>query len=103
MKLTEREKAYHDGYEQGRFDEYAERMGYDQAEKVKAKINKQKNCPYCQDPFMTFFGTDGELYQVSEDVFSTPVLIMIVDTKHKSHITKIKCCPMCGRRLIDNE
>ena len=63
----------------------------------------QKNCPYCQDPFMTFFGTDGELYQVSEDVFSTPVLIMIVDTKHKSHITKIKCCPMCGRRLIDNE
>lgn len=27
MKLTEREKVYHDGYKQGRFDEYAERMG----------------------------------------------------------------------------
>ena len=64
---------------------------------------KQKNCPYCNDPFMTFLGADGELYQVSENVFSTPVLIMIVDTKHKPHITKIKCCPMCGRRLIDNE
>ena len=64
---------------------------------------KQNNCPYCQDPFMTFFGTDGELYQVSEDVFSTPVLIMIVDTKHKSHITKIKCCPMCGRDLRSEE
>ena len=47
MKLTEREKAYHDGYKQGRFDEYAERMGYGQAEKVKAKLDKQKSCPYC--------------------------------------------------------
>lgn len=51
MKLTEREKAYHDGYKQGRFDEYAERMGYDQAEKVKVKIDKQKNCPYCHLPY----------------------------------------------------
>ena len=101
MKLTEREKAYHDGYKQGRFDEYAERMGYGQAEKVKAKLDKQKNCPYCHggrkaEPlvnegpdFLAFdengsvaFGDDGAI-TIHADVFNY--------------------CPMCGRPLNEEE
>lgn len=64
---------------------------------------KQGDYLYCDGPRMTFRGLDGELCQVSEDAFSTPMLIMIVDNKHKPHITKIKCCPMCGRTLGENE
>lgn len=64
------------------------------------KLSKnQGDCLYCDGPRMTFRGLDGELCQVSEDAFLTPVLIMIIDNKHKPHIMKIKCCPMCGRTL----
>lgn len=38
-----RHEAYHNGYEQGRFDEYADRMGREQAEKVKRELEKQEN------------------------------------------------------------
>ena len=108
MKLTEREKAYHDGYEQGRFDEYAERMGYDQAEKVKAKIDKQKNCPYCHEmmdllpaipsaePITGDFNDigcglineDGDWYMSSWD-------FDVMKVANNPAIT----CPMCGRDL----
>lgn len=125
MKLTEREKAYHDGYEQGRFDEYAERMGYDQAEKVKAKINKQKNCPYCHagsdlpslyngspwdgtglcfervdDPTTVFVGNNT--YGDIEFNALERTLISWGDGTDPL-VVGINYCPMCGRRLIDNE
>ena len=125
MKLTEREKAYHDGYEQGRFDEYDERMGYDQAEKVKAKINKQKNCPYCHagsdlpslyngspwdgtglcfervdDPTTVFVGNNT--YGDIEFNALERTLISWGDGTDPL-VVGINYCPMCGRRLIDNE
>ncbi|MCC4508529.1 hypothetical protein [Limosilactobacillus reuteri] len=62
---------------------------------------KQKNCPYCQEPKMTFIGEDGVLYQVSEDAFTTPKLITI--TNGQTHIVKIEYCPMCGRSLKEEE
>lgn len=111
MKLTEREKAYHDGYEQGRFDEYAERMGYDQAEKVKAKIDKQKNCPYCHvndaipiglrlgkpledytysdSPDDFYVGTDGHHAFLVEDQYEQGYF----------NVSRLYYCPMCGRSL----
>ena len=47
--MTEQTEAYHQGYKQGRFDEYADRMGREQAEKIRARLYKQKNCPYCRN------------------------------------------------------
>lgn len=46
-KKTELTDAYHRGYDQGRFDEYADQMGKEQAERVRARLEKQKNCPHC--------------------------------------------------------
>lgn len=66
------------------------------------KLTKeQKNCPYCQEPKMTFIGEDGTLYQVSEDAFATPKLITI--TNGQTHIVEIEYCPMCGRPLNEEE
>ena len=92
MKLTEREKAYHDGYEQGRFDEYAERMGYDQAEKARAKIDKQKNCPYCHNA-KTFSGEFGWVATIRK------FRIVAVSPDDDPCILNINYCPMCGRDL----
>lgn len=47
--MTKKLDEYHRGYEQGRFDEYADRMGLKQAQKVKQDIEQQKNCPYCRN------------------------------------------------------
>lgn len=119
MKLTEREKAYHDGYEQGWFDEYAELMGYDQAEKVKAKIDKQKNCPYCHVGHQPIYEQDNSARLVRINLRG--------NKKHPYHLnftyqdklekddyepggwritnpaehyrTAINFCPICGRDL----
>ena len=122
MKLTEREKAYHDGYEQGRFDEYAERMGYDQAEKVKAKIDKQKNCPYCHvgsriesfyngspwdDTELSFDRVDDDVVSVGNDTWGEinfdPVNRTLTSWGEGTDplIVKINYCPICGRSLSD--
>ena len=120
MELTEREKAYHKGYEQGRFDEYAERMGYEQAEKVKAKIDKQKNCPYCRK------GKKKLIYEQDNSARAVRVRIkgqgkrgyrLIVNYRNKleedeyepggwivkntteRYGSDINFCPMCGRDL----
>lgn len=107
MKLTEREKAYHDGYEQGRFDEYAERMGYDQAEKVKAKIDKQKNCPYCHEK-----GAARHVKMIQDIPGCTMGLIKRKDGWHLwaslrltfiGSLEPIAYCPKCGRPLNEEE
>lgn len=105
MKLTEREKAYHDGYEQGRFDEYAERMGYDQAEKVKAKIDKQKNCPYCHG-FKRI--RDALIYQHSRQILmleSNSLTYTLALPKSRVYEVQqyINYCPMCGRPLNEED
>ena len=126
MKLTEREKAYHDGYKQGRFDEYAERMGYDQAEKVKAKIDKQKNCPYCHPGSNIKSSYGGSAWNNSrldfESVKDDPLIMnngeccygdISFDPERKmlSSIgdgvdlltVRVRYCPMCGRPLNEEE
>ena len=47
-------EAYHRGYDQGRFDEYADQTGYNKAKLIKNRIEKQKNCPYCHAPVTMF-------------------------------------------------
>lgn len=53
-------EAYHSGYDQGRFDEFADRMGKEQAEKVKGELEQQKNCPYChsEKPLFSIMGDE---------------------------------------------
>lgn len=117
MKLTEREKAYHDGYKHGRFDEYAERMGYGQAEKVKAKLDKQKNCPYCHgdvalkdvyiDPQNDYtLWIDGNKLQ--EIILCDACLVVGTNridgsTNAWDQPITINYCPMCGRPLNEEE
>lgn len=113
MKLTEREKAYHDGYKQGRFDEYAERMGYDQAEKVKTKIDKQKNCPYCHPGSKVngrecWYHTTLALGEVIDsctytELYFDPVNRFLEAIDEDELFIDINYCPMCGRPLEDDE
>lgn len=107
MKLTEREKAYHDSYEQGRFDEYAERMGQDQAEKAKAKIDKQKNCPYCHEK-----GAEHYVKMIQDIPGSGMGLMLRNDGWHiwtslrltyVGSLKPINYCPICGRPLNEEE
>lgn len=62
---------------------------------------RQKNCPYCQEPKMNFIGGDGALYQVSKDAFVTPKLITI--NNGQTHIVDIVACPFCGAPLSEEE
>lgn len=116
MKLTEMELAYYNGYKQGRFDEYADSIGSEQTEKVEAKIDKQKNCPYChankeatkeyykvrpdvakdgmsfgkiRNSWCNSIGYDGQTYYFCSfgNVYGCP----------------INYCPMCGRPLNKEE
>lgn len=43
----------------------------------------------------------GVLYQVSEDAFTTPKLITIINGQ--THIVEIEYCPKCGRSLKEEE
>ncbi len=64
---------------------------------------KQKKCKYCHEPFITFFGKDGELNQVSLNAYEKPVLITFINIKVSTHIVRINNCPMCGRPLNEEE
>ena len=96
--------AYHEGYQQGQFDEYASRMGNKQAEKKKARMEQQKNCPYCHElnkwhkPFylakpdisLRAF-SDGSLeIDYSDDGRSAAFF---------TESSVINYCPVCGRPL----
>lgn len=100
-------KAYHNGYEQGRFDEYADRMGKKQAEKVKGRLERQKNCPYCHAPYRPFISTgreaplnldgDGLIYMgVSNVLGNGPIT---ETTLGVINVLKVPNCPFCKRPL----
>ncbi len=105
-------KAYHNGYDQGRFDEYADRMGKEQSEKVKGKLERQKNCPYCHDEKTIMSVSDDEIVIYIANSLGSQPLTTIFDFSNEA-ITdeefmampfgnckkKINYCPMCGRRL----
>lgn len=104
MKKIEDEhlKAYHEGYEQGRFDVFAEQMCKDGARK-----DKQENCPYCHKPFKKW--TDGywdnckwEINSYQDDGIQRYELLGQVVNGEFSQITtvtKLNYCLMCGRPL----
>ena len=112
-------EAYHSGYDQGRFDEFADRMGKEQAEKVKGELEQQKNCPYChtdkngevkliinhehyEDYLNESDSLDASVYNgklfcdvyVARDPFDDGYLDAEFDCK-----SPINYCPMCGRPL----
>ena len=100
-------EAYHNGYDQGRFDEYADRMGKEQAEKVKGKLERQKNCPYCHAPYKPFISTGREaplnldggglIYTgVSNVLGNGPIT---ETTLGVINVLKVPNCPFCKRPL----
>lgn len=95
-------EAYHRGYDQGRFDEYADQMGYNKAKLIKNRIEKQKNCPYCHDRANLLQSNDerpidGDIVYISKDGYLNS------ETDECHVYRKIKYCPMCGRPLGGNE
>lgn len=109
---TERLEAYHNGYDQGRFDEYADRVGRKQAEKVQVKILKQQYCPYChsEKPLMKTNDDDIVIY-IANSLDSEPLTLIydfssmaITDEEFMiapfgRRVRSINFCPMCGRPL----
>lgn len=98
-------KAYHNGYDQGRFDEFADRMGKEQAKKVKGELEQQKNCPYCRskDP-----DANAEIYKNGDEYLAIGsdgnVEIdegnLVMEENYYLYQEKLfKFCPMCGRPL----
>ena len=105
-------EAYHNGYDQGRFDEFADRMGKEQAKKVKGELEQQKNCPYChsEKPLFSIMGDeivgyianclDSQQFTVVYD-FSPEAITdeELVNAPFGNHKCAINYCPMCGRPL----
>ena len=104
INMTEQTEAYHQGYKQGRFDEYADRMGREQAEKVRARLEKQKNCPYCHTtkygetkPIFRDFSEEWRVYPDGSLEFD-----LNDEGRNSAFFTEsdvIYYCPMCGRPL----
>ena len=97
MKLTE--DALTEAYNQGRFDEYADRVGRKQAETVRDRLNRQKNCPYCHG---TKRIRDAFIYQHSRQILmleSNSLTYTLVLPKGRIYEAQqyILYCPMCGR------
>ena len=101
--------AYHNDYQQGQFDEYASRMGNKQAEKMKARMEQQKNCPYCRskDP-----DANAEIYKNGDEYLAIgsdgDVEIdegnLVMEENYYLYQEKLfKYCPMCGQPLGDDE
>lgn len=118
-------KTYHNGYDQGRFDEFADRVGKEQAEKVKGKLEQQESCPYCH-------GGEKHKALYIKDNKARRIVLNIKNDKHHPHSiavwykdftigddyepggwivknvplkywTSINYCPMCGRPLNEEE
>ena len=100
-------EAYHSGYDQGRFDEFADRMGKEQAEKVKGELEQQKNCPYCHEK-----GAARHVKMIQDIPGCTMGLIKRKDGWHLwtslrltfiGSLEPIAYCPKCGRPLNEEE
>lgn len=71
---------------------------------------KQANCPYCHDPFLDISGlTDYEIDWKQEAFCSVDENMHIIYGSFgngyggESKITLINYCPMCGRKLGEDE
>lgn len=71
-------EAYHNGYDQGRFDEFADRVGKEQAEKVKGKLEQQESCPYCH-------GGEKHKALYIKDNKARRIVLNIKNDKHHPH------------------
>lgn len=96
-------KAYHNGYDQGRFDEQAEQ--WLKANSQKAETKQWKNCPYCRskDP-----DANAEIYKNGDEYLAIgsdgDVEIdegnLVMEENFYLYQEKLfKFCPMCGRPL----
>lgn len=112
--------AYNRGYDQGRFDEYADRMGKEQAEKIRARLEKQESCPYCHvgseirslynrspwnDTELYFDRVDSDIVLIGNntwgDIDFDPVNRTLTSWDDGSDplIVSVEYCPICGRPL----
>lgn len=92
-------KAYHNGYDQGRFDEQAEQ--WLKANSQKAETKQWKSCPYCRSE-----DTDAnfEIYKDGDGYLAIgsggDVEILATEENFYLYQEKLfKFCPMCGRPL----
>lgn len=124
MELTEEQyyKALDDIYQQGRFDEYADRTGRKQAKAVRDRLNRQKNCPYCHpgSDLKANFGVAWEGNALAFDNVDSPQVMsggpysgditfdldtnQLISYGESTDPTTIDIlyCPMCGRPLGGN-
>ena len=116
-------EAYHRGYDQGRFDEYADQMGYNKAKLIKNRIEKQKNCPYCHSGHQWIYKKDNSARLVTVKLKGNKSHPYRLWFSYRDKLEKddyeaggweirnttehygvyINYCPMCGRTLGGNE
>lgn len=100
-------EAYHNGYDQGRFDEQAEQ--WLKANSQKAETKQWKNCLYCRssDP-----DANAEIYKNGDEYLAIgsdgDVEIdegnLVTEENYYLYQEKLfKFCPMCGKRLGEKE
>lgn len=100
-------EAYHNGYDQGRFDEQAEQ--WLKANSQKAETKQWKNCLYCRskDP-----DANAEIYKNGDEYLAIGsdgnVEIdegnLVMEENYYLYQEKLfKFCPMCGRPLNEED
>lgn len=107
-------KWFKEGYEQGRFDEFADRTSTKQAKKVKERMERQEHCPYCHEPFrphrIGMFCSGGDVLVIKSHIrpgmqlgTSYVTIQNPLDGTELTHmVDPIKYCPECGRELGDD-
>ena len=97
-------KAYHNGYDQGRFDEQAEQ--WLKANSQKAETKQQKDCPYCRskrtdDNLEIYQSEDNGYLSINSDgdVEIDEGNLVMEENFYLYQEKLFKFCPMCGRPL----
>lgn len=100
-------KAWCEGYKQGRSDEYNDQLDniVVNADRNHRNSYKYKNCPYChgRQDLVPINGDSHRHVAIVEDKNGEYAEVVYAKNGHVELSFNITCCPMCGRKLLNED